>query len=103
METLYKVIIKDNLNRDYQPEALITMAMTEESAERIADLLNDKYGEYATNFASVVPADKPLNLASQYDLIGEDMPYNEWCKLTGANALPEHVAKYWYNTTIGEQ
>ena len=35
-----------------------------------------------------------------YDLTDETMPYEHWLKLTGAEALPEHVAKYWYSTTI---
>lgn len=96
----YKVIITDNLNRDYQPEGLVTMAMGQQHANKIADLFNK---EGSCQFFKVVPANKELNLSSQYDLVGEDMPYEAWLSCTGARALPEHVAKYWYNTTVLKQ
>ena len=95
---MFKVIITDNLNRDYQPQALVTMAMSKFNATTIADNLNKSYGDYT--YYKVVPAEQPLDLQSQYDLVGETMPYEYWSRLTGAEALPEHVAKYWYETTI---
>ena len=98
---MYKVIIVDNLNRDYKLQSLVTMAISQSNAMYVADLLNTLYT--SDQSAKVVPADQPLNLASQYDLIGETMPYNEWALLTGADALPQHVAHYWYNTTILKQ
>ena len=97
---MFKVIITDNLNRDYQPQALVTMAISEFNATTIADNLNKAYGANSSNYAKVVPAEQPLDLQSQYDLVGETMPYKYWLILTGAEALPEHVAKYWYETTI---
>lgn len=100
MSQLFKVIITDNLNRDYKPEGLVTMAMSENVANQVANLLNNIYGATSTNFAKAVPADQPLNISSQYDLIEESMPYDYWCMLTGAAALPDHVAEYWYYTTI---
>lgn len=103
MQQLFKVIITDNLNRDYKPEGLVTMAMSEVAAKQIADLVNDKYRVSSTAFAKVVPVEQPLNLSSMYDLTNETMPYNEWLLLTGAAALPDHVARYWYATTILEQ
>ena len=99
---MYKVIILDNLNRDYKPQALVTMAMSEFNANNIADNLNKLYGVNSSNYAKVVPAETPLDLQSQYDLVGEAMPYEYWLTLTGAQALPEHVAKYWYETTINK-
>ena len=95
---MYKVIIVDNLNRDYQPQRQLTLEMDKLSADNIANLLNSQYGEYC--YHKVVPANQELNLQSTYDLTGETMPYEHWLKLTGAKALPEHVAKYWYSTTI---
>ena len=97
---MFKVIITDNLNRDYKPQALVTMAMSEFNATTIADNLNKSYGANSSNYAKVVPAEQALDLQSQYDLVGETMPYSRWLVFTGAEALPEHVAKYWYETTI---
>ena len=97
---MFKVIIVDNLNRDYKPQGLVTMAIGEKTAQTIADLLNKMYGKDFHNYAKVVPADRPLDLSSQHDLVGEVMPYNEWLTLTGAAALPDHVAQYWYDTTV---
>lgn len=94
---MYKVIITDNLNRDYQPEGLVSMAMSESNANLIADLFNQRS---SSKFFKVVPANRELNLESQYDLVGEVMPYKAWLSCTGASALPEHVAKYWYETTV---
>jgi len=98
---MYKVIIVDNLNRDYKPQGLVTMAMSQSNATCIANLLNDLYT--SDQYAKVVPAEQPLKLLSQHDLVDEVMPYNKWIMLTGASALPEHVAEYWYNTTIVNQ
>lgn len=98
---MHKVIIADNLNRDYKPEGLVTMAMSQSNARHIADLLNNLY--ICDQHAQVVPADRPLNLSSQHDLVGKVMPYEEWAMLTGAAALPDHVAQYWYDTTILNQ
>ena len=95
---MYKVIIVDNLNRDYKPQGLVTMAMSQSNAIYIADLLNSLYT--GDQHAKVVPANQPLNLESCYDLAGETLPYERWLELTGAAALPQHVAEYWYNTTI---
>ena len=96
---MYKVIIVDNLNRDYKPQGLVTMAMAESNAMYIADLLNSLYT--GDQHAKVVPANQPLlNLESYYALVGETLPYEQWLLLTGAAALPQHVAEYWYNTTI---
>ena len=99
---MHKVIIVDNLNRDYKPQGLITMAMSQSNAMYIADLLNSLYT--GDQHAKVVPANQPLNLEScyalAYDLTGEILPYERWLELTGAAALPQHVAEYWYNTTI---
>lgn len=95
---MYKVIIVDNLNRDYKPQGLVTMAMSQSNAMYIADLLNSLYT--GDQHAKVVPANQPLNLESHYDLMDEDVPYDYWLTLTGAAALPDHVAKYWYETTI---
>ena len=94
---MYKVIITDNLNRDYQPEGLVSMAMSENNANKIANIFNR---DGLTKFFKVVPASQELNLESHYDLVGETMPYEAWLSCTGALALPEHVAKYWYETTV---
>ena len=96
---MYKVIAVDSLCRDYHPQMLVTMAMSKDNATRIADLLNGSIcnGIY---HMQVVPATKVLNLESKYDLVDELMPYEVWLNLTGASALPQHVAEYWYNTTI---
>ena len=102
MQQMYKVIIVDNLNRDYKPQGLVTMAMAESSATRITELINT-YSSGYENCAIVVPAEQPLNISSQYDLVGEVMPYDQWIMLTGAAALPDHVAQYWYNTTVLKQ
>ena len=88
MSQLFKVIIVDNLNRDYKPQGLVTMAMAESSAIKIAKLINTHSNGYE-NCAIVVPAEQPLNISSQYDLIDEPMPYEEWLMLTGATALPK--------------
>ena len=98
---MYKVIIVDNLDRDYKPQSLVTMAISQSNAMYIADLLNSLYTY--DQHAKVVPANQPLNLESQHDLVGETMPYNEWLMFTGAEALPDHVAEYWYNTTVLKQ
>ncbi len=99
---MHKVIIVDNLNRDYKPQGLVTMAMSQSNAMYIADLLNSLYT--GDQHAKVVPANQPLNLEScydlAYDLAGQTLPYEQWLLLTGAAALPQHVAEYWYNTTI---
>ena len=95
---MHKVIIVDNLNRDYKPQGLVTMAMSQSNAMYIADLLNSLYT--GDQHAKVVPANQPLNLESHYALVGETLPYEQWLLLTGAAALPQHVAEYWYNTTI---
>ena len=100
MSQLFKVIIIDNLDRYYKPEGLVTMAMSENVANQVANLLNNIYGATSTNFAKAVQADQPLNLSSQHDLVGEVMPYDEWALLTGSAALPKHVAEYWYTTTV---
>lgn len=99
---MYKVIIVDNLNRDYKPQGLVTMAMSESNATAIATLLNNQLSPF-TQHATVAPANQPLNLDSYHDLVDETMPYNEWLLLTGAAALPAHVAQYWYNTTVLKQ
>lgn len=99
---MHKVIIVDNLNRDYKPEGLVTMAMSEQIAQRIADLLNSVFIPDSQH-AKVVPANRPLNIASQYDLTGDTMPYDYWRMLVGADALPPHVAEYWYNTVVLKQ
>ena len=96
---MHKVIIVDNLNRDYKPQGLVTMAMSKASATAVAELLNNHL-HGCTQCAIAVPATQPLKLESQYDLIDEPMPYDYWLVLTGAAALPDHVAKYWYETTI---
>ena len=96
---MYKVIITDNLNRDYQPQGLVSTAMSKSNAKLIADLFNNRS---SSKFFKVVPANQELNLSSQYDLIGEVMPYEMWLNCTGALALPEHVARYWYKTTVLE-
>ena len=82
---MYKVIITDNLNRDYQPEGLVSMAMSKNNANKIANIFNR---DGLTKFFKVVPANQELNLSSQYDLIGEVMPYEVWINCTGALALP---------------
>lgn len=97
---MFKVIITDNLNRDYKPQSLVTLSLSEFNATTIADNLNKSYEANSSNYAKVVPAEQPLDLQSQYDLVKETMPYFYWSVLTGAEALPEHVAKYWYETTI---
>ena len=97
---MFKVIITDSLNRDYKPQSLVTMSMSEFNATTIADNLNKSYGANSSNYAKVVPAEQPLNLESHYDLVGGTLPYGYWLVFTGAEALPEHVAKYWYETTI---
>ena len=97
---MYKVIIVDNLNRDYQSQGLVTMAISENLANLIAKTFNDKLPESSPGHFKAVPANQELDLQSMYDLTGETMPYEHWLKLTGADALPEHVAKYWYSTTI---
>ena len=99
---MYKVIIVDNLNRDYQSQGLVTMAMSENLANLIAKTFNDKLNESSPGHFKAVPANQELNLQSMYDLTGETMPYEHWLKLTGAKALPEHVARYWYETTVLE-
>jgi hypothetical protein len=99
---MHKVIIVDNLNRDYKPEGLVTMAMSEQIAQALADLLNSTYITDSQH-AKVVPANRPLNIDSQYDLTGDTMPYDYWKMLTGAEALPPHVAEYWYNTVVLKQ
>lgn len=95
---MFKVIGVDNLNRDYSPQRQFTLALDLNSATKLADTLNAIYGDYT--YHKVVPAEQTLDLQSQYDLVGETMPYEYWSILTGAEALPEHVAKYWYETTI---
>lgn len=95
---MFKVVGTDNLNRDYQPQRQYTLAIDLNSANRISNLLNEIYGDYCHH--KVVEADKELDLQSPYDLVGETMPYDYWCTMTGASALPQHVAKYWYETTI---
>lgn len=92
---MYKVIISDDLNRDYQPQSLVSMAMLENNAKLIADAFNQRS---SSNFFKVVPANQELDLQSQYELV--TMPYETWLNYTGALALPEHVAKYWYETTV---
>lgn len=99
---MHKVILVDNLNRDYKPQSLVTMAMAEQIAQAFADLLNSTYITDLQH-AKVVPANQPLNIDSQYDLTGDIMPYDYWKMLTGADALPDHVAQYWYDTTILNQ
>lgn len=94
---MYKVIITDNLNRDYQPQGLVSMAMSKNNAQLIANVFNQRS---SSKFFKVVPANQELNLESHYDLVGETMPYEAWLSCTGALALPEHVAKYWYETTV---
>lgn len=96
---MYKVIIVDNLNRGFVPQRLLTTALFEDKAKVIADQLNNTLPENCSFYHKVVPANQELNLTSMYEL-GEAMSYETWLLLTGADALPEHVAKYWYKTTI---
>lgn len=98
---MFKVIGTGNQNRDYQPQRQYTLALDFNSASKIADSLNSTYGAYVHH--EVVEAETELNLDSTYDLISEDMPYEYWSTLTGASALPQHVAEYWYKTTILKQ
>lgn len=97
---MFKVIGVDNLNRDYSPQRQFTLALDLNSATKLADTLNNLSAYNTSIHHKVVPAEQPLDLQSQYDLVGETMPYFYWSVLTGAEALPEHVAKYWYETTI---
>ena len=53
---MYKVIIVDNLNRDYKPQGLVTMAMSESNATAIATLLNNQlspFSQYKTGPSSI--------------------------------------------------
>ena len=90
-----KIISKDNLNRDYQPEALVAVNLSQDTANQIADLLN---GPANTVFYKVVKDDYVLNTESMYECNGEDMPIDQWSKLQGINHLPESVQKFAYNT-----
>lgn len=98
---MFKVILAESLNADYQLQQQITLALNLGSANILADTLNAKYGGASTNYyAKVVPAEEPLSLSYDHTIEGEIMPYLRWSVYTGAEALPEHVAKYWYETTI---
>jgi len=67
-----KVIQKDNLNRDYQPERLITVSIDADTAKLIADNLNNSPQD--CYFYQVVGDDYVLNLDSMYDVVGEPRP-----------------------------
>ena len=95
-----KVILLDKLNSDSVPQILITVGLFEHKAKFIADQLNNTLSETCSFYYKVVPANQELNLRSVCDLLDKTVPYGTWSLLTGADALPKHVAKYWYKTTI---
>lgn len=98
---MFKVILAESLNTNSQLQRQITLALDLDSANTLADTLNAKYRGDSTNYyAKVVPAEEPLSLSYDHTIEGEIMPYLRWSVFTGAEALPEHVAKYWYETTI---
>ena len=98
---MFKVILAESLNTNSQLQRQITLALDLSSATLLANILNAEYGGPSINYhAKVVPAEEPLSLSYDHSIEGEIMPYLRWSVFTGAEALPEHVAKYWYETTI---
>ena len=97
---MYKVIVEDKLNSDRVPQILITVGLFEDKAKFIADQLNNTLPENCSFHYKVVPASQELNLRSVCDLLDKTVDYKTWLLLTGADALPKRVAKYWYKTTI---
>ena len=66
-----KVVAKDNLNRDYHPDKLITqIGLSKEICEVIANTLNGAYsGNCAVTFYSIEEDEYKLYTESMEDLI----------------------------------
>jgi hypothetical protein len=80
-----KVISMDKLNRDYQPETLVTVSLSEYQANFIADNLNKlNDGRYYD-----VKADSYiLHTESVYDIADVEKPTKFEFNLYGLNAIP---------------
>ena len=79
-----KVIRRDNLNRDYHPESLVTVAIFKKEAELIAETLNTIEGEH---HYCVVEDSYVLDTSSQYDVAGAEPEDEVFTQLFGLRAL----------------
>lgn len=80
-----KVIAKDNYNRDYQPERLITVSIDNATANIIADKLNE--ASNGETYYDIVPDDYQLNLESMYDVTDISIPNAFYIEQLGLKAL----------------
>ncbi len=79
-----KVIAMDNLNRDYYPERLITVSISEDEAKRVAEVLNSIH---SSEYYSVVEDDYTLDLQSMYDVVQDKTPDNFYIEQYGLKAF----------------
>ena len=79
-----KVIATDRLNRDYQPEQLIKVSISNTIATLIANSLNYRDSEL---FYKVVEDDYVLDLQSMYDAVNKEAPDSFYVKQYGLKAL----------------
>lgn len=79
-----KVIRKDNLDRDFQPEKLITVDITETEGNLIVKALNSASDDY---FYKLEPNSYALRTESIYECNGDVPPESFINNLYGLNAI----------------
>ncbi|WBC28485.1 hypothetical protein TPMD03_15 [Thiohalocapsa phage LS06-2018-MD03] len=79
-----KVIKKDNLDRDFRPEQLITTSISNDTAVLIADTLNQRNDGF---YYFVEEDDYRLDLQSMYDVTDESIPESFYINQFGLKAL----------------
>jgi len=91
-----KVIARDNYNREYYPERLITVAINETEAHLIAEELN-RSGD---DFYVVVEDSYKLNLESMWDCNGDEPPSSFYVAQFGLKAFPNNISEAHYDCLI---
>jgi len=81
-----KVVQVDGLNRDYQPEKLVTVSISEIEAVIIVEALNSTI-PFGDIYYKMVPDDYKLNLQSMYDVTDEEIPMTFYENQFGLDAF----------------
>ena len=94
---MHYIIAKDNLNRDYHNDKLITTRQVNQTVEEMQGICDRANNSQDTYFYTIITDLSEMNLESMYDCNGEVPGFNTFCNYTGLGVLPHDGAYKMYS------
>lgn len=91
------IVAKDNLNRDYHNDRLVTMQKMGQSLQDLIDKCDTINANHGSLFYTVTNDLSTMYLMSMYDCNGETPAFDIFCNYTGLGILPHEQALAMYN------